>query len=171
MKYRISVGYGLIVGLFIFLIVLSAGFRTNWSESMPKGLWREQALKGPVERGNIMLVCLPPTEFFKRYIAPGNCKNGMEPLIKAVVAVPGDTIEFTPIGAIVNNVYFYLTPPLQSDHTGQTLLPYSFGTYTVDVDEMILLSDYSPNSFDSRYFGPVKVDTIIARAIPIWTWR
>ena len=36
--------------------------------------------------------------------------------------------------------------------------------------ELFLLSSTNPASFDSRYFGPVAVSTVIGSAQPLWTW-
>ena len=36
--------------------------------------------------------------------------------------------------------------------------------------ELFLLSATNPASFDSRYFGPVAVSTVIGSAYPLWTW-
>jgi conjugative transfer signal peptidase TraF len=36
--------------------------------------------------------------------------------------------------------------------------------------ELFLLGDAQPVSFDSRYFGPVRVDAVLGIAHPLWTW-
>jgi conjugative transfer signal peptidase TraF len=36
--------------------------------------------------------------------------------------------------------------------------------------ELFLLSATNPASFDSRYFGPIAVSTVIGSALPLWTW-
>jgi conjugative transfer signal peptidase TraF len=36
--------------------------------------------------------------------------------------------------------------------------------------ELFLLSATNPASFDSRYFGPIAVSTVIGSAQPLWTW-
>jgi conjugative transfer signal peptidase TraF len=41
---------------------------------------------------------------------------------------------------------------------------------TLASDELFLLSVTNPASFDSRYFGPIPRDSVIGRAIPLWTW-
>ncbi len=38
-------------------------------------------------------------------------------------------------------------------------------------DELFLLSDTSPASFDSRYFGPIATTAVLGVAHPIWTWN
>ena len=38
------------------------------------------------------------------------------------------------------------------------------------VNEIFLLSDSSPASFDSRYFGPIFASAVHGVASPIWTW-
>jgi conjugative transfer signal peptidase TraF len=36
--------------------------------------------------------------------------------------------------------------------------------------ELFLLSDTSPASFDSRYFGPIAASAVLGVARPLWTW-
>ena len=36
--------------------------------------------------------------------------------------------------------------------------------------DLFLLSATNPASFDSRYFGPVAVSTLMGSAQPLWTW-
>jgi conjugative transfer signal peptidase TraF len=38
------------------------------------------------------------------------------------------------------------------------------------VDEIFLLSEANPTSFDSRYFGPIPRANVIGKARPLWTW-
>ncbi|WP_454902906.1 S26 family signal peptidase [Variovorax gossypii] len=37
--------------------------------------------------------------------------------------------------------------------------------------ELFLLSDTSPASFDSRYFGPIATSAVLGIARPLWTWN
>lgn len=37
-------------------------------------------------------------------------------------------------------------------------------------DELFLLGDTNPASFDSRYFGPIFASAVLGVAWPIWTW-
>ncbi len=37
--------------------------------------------------------------------------------------------------------------------------------------ELFLLSDTSPVSFDSRYFGPITTSAVLGIARPLWTWN
>ena len=37
-------------------------------------------------------------------------------------------------------------------------------------DELFLLSDTNPSSFDSRYFGPILASAVLGVARPIWIW-
>jgi len=37
-------------------------------------------------------------------------------------------------------------------------------------DELFLLSNTNPASFDSRYFGPIATSAVLGIARPLWTW-
>ncbi|MFZ3121450.1 MAG: S26 family signal peptidase [Variovorax sp.] len=37
-------------------------------------------------------------------------------------------------------------------------------------DELFLLSNTNPASFDSRYFGPIDASAVLGIARPLWTW-
>ena len=41
---------------------------------------------------------------------------------------------------------------------------------TLATDELFLLSDTNPASFDSRYFGPLATSAALGIARPLWTW-
>jgi len=43
------------------------------------------------------------------------------------------------------------------------------GDYRVEPGTIWLLSGYSENSFDSRYFGPVPVSHVRTKAVPLLT--
>ena len=38
-------------------------------------------------------------------------------------------------------------------------------------DEILLVSRDNSASFDSRYFGPIRMIDVIGRAVPLWVWR
>jgi conjugative transfer signal peptidase TraF len=59
---------------------------------------------------------------------------------------------------------------LTADSAGRPL-PAWRGCRDLRTNEFLLLGEDAPDSYDSRYFGPVVAGAIIGRAIPLWTWR
>jgi type IV secretory pathway protease TraF len=57
----------------------------------------------------------------------------------------------------------------QLDGAGRPL-PHWNGCRTLERNEVFLLSRYSTDSFDSRYFGPIDRSAVIGKVIPLWTW-
>ena len=99
-----------------------------------------------------------------------DCKD----FIKRVVAVGGDTIEVRDKKVYVND------KPLEDSH-GVNLDPAvyprtiehrdNFGPYTVPKDAVFVMGDNRDRSFDSRYWGSVKLSEIKGRAFIIyWSW-
>ncbi len=90
--------------------------------------------------------------------------------IKRVIGLPGETIE------IKNKVVYINGAPLDEPyvrHTKANTLPVrdNFGPYTVPEGRYFMLGDNREGSHDSRWWGPVKREKIVGRAIIIyWSW-
>ena len=88
-------------------------------------------------------------------------------LMKHVVAVPGDLVTVTAHGTYVNGQLF---PHSAIPATNNGYRPFPFGAYTLRRGQYWLLGA-SPDSWDSRYIGPVPIDLIESSVEPVWTTR
>lgn len=144
-----------------------AGFRINITPSFPEGVWRLEP--GPVKKGMLVMFCPPDNSIIRigkrrGYIPSGMCRPGWyAPLIKRIVAVSGDRVTVTETGVFVNGLKLKNSGLLKTDSAGRPL-PCSVGSSIVPTGYAWLMSDYNPESFDSRYFGQVSVKQIEGRA-------
>jgi type IV secretory pathway protease TraF len=92
------------------------------------------------------------------------------PLLKRVEAVGGDEVcrAEEPIGTIAVNGRV-IAEVQDKDRDGRPL-PSWAGCLRLIEGEYFLLQPH-PNSFDSRYFGPVLRCDILGVARPLWTWN
>ncbi|WP_161497187.1 S26 family signal peptidase [Bradyrhizobium nitroreducens] len=92
------------------------------------------------------------------------------PLLKQVEAIGGDEIcrAKEPTGTIAINGKV-VAEVLEKDREGRPL-PIWEGCLRLVEGEYFLLQPH-PNSFDSRYFGPVLRCDILGVARPLWTWN
>jgi conjugative transfer signal peptidase TraF len=151
-----------------------AGLRLNLTASLPVGLYLASGA-APV-RGSIVLACLPPmvAEFARErgYVPRGDaCPGGVVPVGKPILAIAGDTVSATPTGLLLNGVPVPNSQALEADRKGRPLPRLVDGRYVVGLDELWVLSPYSRLSFDSRYFGAVKLTQVRAQLRPLWTAR
>jgi conjugative transfer signal peptidase TraF len=148
-----------------------AGLRVNLSASMPIGFYRVS--RGRPVKGAMVLACLPvDVAIFARsraYVPNGTCPGATAPIGKVVLAMVGDSVEVTSEGLLVNGRPVRNTKPLAVDGAGRSLPRFPDGTYVVGQDEVWLYSSYSKRSFDSRYFGPLRLSCILNRVLPLWT--
>lgn len=151
--------------------LVAAHVRLNTSPSIPRGLYRDAA--APVTHGAIVVACLPrdaaPLARARRYVGRGTCPGGTAPVGKHVLALAGDTVAFTPAGMRVNGRLAPASAPRARDHHGRPLVPYPFETVVVRPGMLVLYAP-SPQSFDSRYYGPVARRAVRAVIRPLWTW-
>jgi conjugative transfer signal peptidase TraF len=89
------------------------------------------------------------------------------PILKRIGAV-GHQVVCTLDGNILidNRV---VARALVHDGAGRKLDAWN-GCRALAVDEIFLLSEANPTSFDSRYFGPILRAHVIGKARPLWTW-
>jgi len=166
---------GLIVGGcgFLYGATYLPHFRLNFTESMPRGLYRET--HEPITRGALVMDCLPPTlaEFGKQrgYLQGGDCPGHTISILKKVVGIGGDEIEVEEEFIAVNNEIIFNSETREFDSRGRTIPCVARGTFTLQEDEVFLLTTYSERSWDGRYTGPTKRADILATVRPVWTER
>jgi conjugative transfer signal peptidase TraF len=132
----------------------------NASASAPIGLYR--VVSGAPERGDFILVHLPKS-IEKLAAIRGYLPAGV-PLIKRVAAVTGDDVCAFDGAIIVNGEI--VARQRKADRAGRSLPRWNECRELVQ-GEFFLLGD-APDSFDSRYFGPVTSARVIGRLAPLW---
>lgn len=160
-------GSASLFGLFVLTGV--AGIRINTTPSLPLGLYVETD-----QQSRLVEFCPSgvPAEISARrgYRGSGDCPDGAAPLLKPIVAQPGDVVEFRTDGISVNNRAIRNTAPLSVDTEHRSLEHFPFGRYVVATDEVWVASSYNKRSFDSRYYGPVPKIRIRAHLRPLLTF-
>ena len=95
-------------------------------------------------------------------------------LIKRVIGLPGEKLEIRDCVVFINDVAI-AEPWLSAEVTNPEYDPpvrcgtSDHGPITIGEDQVFLIGDNRPMSFDSRMFGPVDIDVIVGRAlVVIW---
>ncbi|WP_082054340.1 conjugative transfer signal peptidase TraF [Methyloterricola oryzae] len=150
-----------------------AGLRVNTTHSIPPGVYWLTDL--PVTPGDTVLACPPElpviAEAFQRgYIGVGFCPGGYEYLFKRALAAKNDVVSIEPSGVSVNGSSIPNTAQMSADPAGRRLPIYSKIGFRLSENDVLLISNYSPRSFDGRYFGPVDSSLIRGVVIPLVTW-
>ena len=163
-----------LTGVLVPMIAAGAGaLCLNLSASMPAGLYRVRTGATPT-RGMTAVVCLPAElgrlGMARGYLQGGRCLGSVEPVLKPVAAVAGDTVDVTAAGVSVNGVVI-VPPGLALDRAGRPASPMRPGHYIVPAGAVWLLSAHSARSWDSRYYGPVPVAGVRGRAWPLLVLR
>ena len=81
----------------------------------------------------------------------------------------GDLVQISPNGISVNDSGIPNTAPLTRDSGGRAISHWPFGQYRVAPGTVWAVSSYNAKSFDSRYFGPVRITDIKHYLKPVWT--
>jgi conjugative transfer signal peptidase TraF len=133
----------------------------NATASVPIGLYRVVA--GQPQRGSIVVTRLPqPLRTFAhaRAYLPASVF-----LIKPIAALRGDLL--CRHGSVVSINGRVVAFARKLDNAGRPL-PRWRGCRRLSATRIAVVAN-RPDSFDSRYFGPVDTDNIIGLAIPFWT--
>lgn len=166
--------YGFKIGIGILVISISLCYfldiRVNLTDSMPKGIY--QRIGGTIKRGDIATSCLTSSiakfGLERHYLRYGWCATSIRPVMKWVYAIPGDMIERKNNQLWINNKKI---PEIKWQYKDKKsrILPIFYPTpYQLKSNEYFLLSTHVPNSWDSRYFGPVSVEK---KMNILWIWE
>jgi conjugative transfer signal peptidase TraF len=131
--------------------------------SAPIGLYRVNP-SSPIRRGDLVLVTPPDTA--RRLAAERGYLPAGVPLVKLVVAISGDLVCVD--GGEVRIGGRHVAWTLSADRQGRPLPQWDGCRSLLDGEVFLLMADV-PDSFDSRYFGPVERGQIIGRLAPLWT--
>ncbi len=135
----------------------------NASASVPVGLYR---LQPPGEPFVTELVAVLPPEPLATYLAEGNYLPRGVPMLKRVLALPGQTVCRNGISITVDTIE--VGEARERDGQGRSM-PVWRGCCVIAQGELFLMNWQSADSLDGRYFGPLPVSAVIGRALPIWT--
>jgi conjugative transfer signal peptidase TraF len=135
----------------------------NATASTPTGLY---ALHPTGRLAALELVAVRPPEPIASYLADGGFLPKGVPLLKRVMALPGQTVCRVDDAVTVDQVE--VGAARDRDHLGRPLPRWS-GCHTLSAGEVFLMNPTVPDSLDGRYFGPLPVTSIVARAVPLWT--
>ncbi len=152
-------------------VILEKGYYLNWTTSMPIGFYKMTA-PDKLQRGDDVMVCLPSTigtvGLHHEYLMPGKCPGGFEPIIKELIAVPGDTITLTAEAMTVGGKT-YPAHTRAKDHLDRPLTAIARGTYANTQSYWLYGKNSPKDSWDSRYWGGVDRSSIIKLATPALT--
>lgn len=157
---------GTALGLLLLPSIHRPQLRLLWnaSASVPLGLYRIEPSTAP-RIGD--LVALRPSPPLGRFMAERRYVEANVPLIKPVAAAGGALV--CRLGVRVSIDRRSVASALPRDRFGRSLPAWS-GCRRLRADQLFLIAPMRPDSFDSRYFGPVDRGRIVGRALPLWTW-
>ena len=167
-------GCAMVVALMMAVYLATwSGIRFNYTHSYPIGFYK---LTGaPLQKGALVIFCPMDTAPFnmavaRGYIGVGFCPGGASYMIKHIAAVQGDRVAITPEGVYVNDEILPNSRPMKTDSDHAPLPILHMAVSTLDAHSLLLMSDYSPKSFDARYFGLVDRSIVISAVEPLWTF-
>lgn len=138
--------------------------RLVWSASASAPIGFYWRVAGAPSRGDLVLARAP---FWARKLAAERRYLPLNvPILKRVAAVAGDVVCASGDALFIDGRL--VAHRLTSDRMGRPL-PQWQGCETLGAGEFFLLMGDVPDSFDGRYFGPVRRHDIIGRLVPVWT--
>jgi conjugative transfer signal peptidase TraF len=168
----------ILIGVLAFAVGLPAGIQRsgllmNYSDSVPLGLYRRMPSDSANRAISYAGFCLPRATANAAIqagleVVQGACPAGLAPVLKPVICPsPEHPLTYDAQGFSFNGNLLPNTAPKPFSRTGARLEHFPYGAYTSGT---WAVSDFNPNSYDSRYFGPVAPDAIRFYAKPVWTW-
>ena len=164
-------------GVFVMGALLgmwASGIRINMTRSLPLGLY----LMTEDPKASLVAFC-PALGAMDESASRGyrgrsyglDCPDGAPPLLKPVVATPGQNVAITEKGIAVERKLLANTAPLPFDAKHRPLRAWPAGDYVVEPGTLWVASTFHPGGYDSRYLGPIRLDQVLYRLRPLWLFE
>lgn len=165
MKTRTALFAGSVAFAALVTLVVPVTHHLVWnaSPSIPTGLY---AIRGKASLHVGERIAIEPPAELRRLMRERGYLPDRVPLLKRVAAVHGQRVCRFAHGVTIDGELVGVARA--RDRAGRPL-PAWFGCRTIGSSELFAMSPAAPDSFDGRYFGPLKIDTVIGRAMPVWT--
>lgn len=163
---------GILLALLLVCGAVAVGLRFNGTHSFPVGFYLT-VHKRP-EKGDLVTVNLTLIPIFALAQDRGYLNVAYSPvtrIMKRIVGVPGDLVAIDSSGVTVNGIRLVNSAPLRCDGGGRPMPAYALSHHVLGPGQVLLMSDYNPASFDSRYFGPLQATMIESVVTPLLTWN
>jgi conjugative transfer signal peptidase TraF len=137
--------------------------------SEPTGVYWLSPLPPTLTRGMLITLPVPPQVqdlVFSHDWLPRSWHGAEVRLVKPVAALEGDLVCVDDAAVFVNG---HAQGPVYRQ-LGGVDLPVIRGCWTLQADEVFLLSTAIPNSLDGRYFGLLTRTDLHRTAVPLLTW-
>ncbi len=159
---------GALIGMWAY------GIRINMTRSLPLGLY----LISSDPNAHLIAFC-PSKDAMNESAARGyrgrsygfGCPDGAPPLMKPVIASPGQNVVVSAKGIAVEHRLLPNTAPLPFDGKRRPLQAWPAGNYRVEPGTLWVASTFHPGSYDSRYLGPIRADQVLFRMRPLWLFE
>lgn len=121
------------------------------------------------KKGDLVLICITEHKYLHAmhklgllYDNSHKCPENSTFLLKQIVAVYKDRVTITSSGVYVNDILYPNSAALSSYH-GVPLMPQMHTSFILNANEYFTLGK-TPHSYDSRYYGIVKLSQIHKKA-------
>lgn len=150
-----------------YFLINYLGITINITPSQRQGIYMRE--DSELRRGDSVLVCVPSSYsklgLERGYLLKGTQCKSSSPLLKTIIALPGDNVFLTHKYIMVNNdIYFYRT--INQDKKGRILPIFPQRMYFKTQGYWVLGTN-AANSWDSRYWGPIGKKYLVRKVQPI----
>lgn len=136
----------------------------NHSPSLPEGFYVRTSADQPAV-GTLVRFAVPDT--VRAYARQRGASEEHASFLKPVIAVTGDHVCIRGDRFILNGRD--VAAVAAHDSAGR-LLPQWRECRALRAGELFVYADHVANSFDSRYYGPVRAEAIMGVYTPLWTF-
>ena len=159
----------------VFVLLKISGIIFSYTGSVPIGFYRIVSDAQSIQPGDIISFCLPnkiaQIGLSRGYLTKGQCKNGSEPLMKEVIAVPGDqVIVFSDRLEVIHkpNTTDYMAISNVIDKNKLLVQRFINNGKYIATGYWVYGFGSPRYSWDSRYYGEIPKNNVTHKLVPLF---